>query len=185
MKITPNLNEFKKLSDQYDLIAVRTELTADTETPLSAYLKLSKNKPAFLFESVVGGEQVSRFSFLGFSASKQFICNHDFTDIIGTSDNTNKIQTPEDPLKLIEDEIEGIKYKGIDGPGTPEALLDVYMIASSGQETLFTVVVKSTRFLFLIACAYLSDLVNEFVFVFCLFPAYFKISAFLLISNCC
>ena len=115
MKITPNLNEFKKLSDQYDLIAVRTELTADTETPLSAYLKLSKNKPAFLFESVVGGEQVSRFSFLGFSASKQFICNHDITEIIGTSDNTKKIQTPEDPLKLIEDEIEGINYKGIDG----------------------------------------------------------------------
>ena len=115
MKITPNLNEFKKLSDQYDLIAVRTELTADTETPLSAYLKLSKNKPAFLFESVVGGEQVSRFSFLGFSASKQFICNHDITEIIGTSDNTKKISTPEDPLKLIEDEIDGINYKGIDG----------------------------------------------------------------------
>ena len=107
MKITPNLEKFKNLSNEFDLIAVRAELTADTETPLSAYLKLSKKKPAFLFESVVGGEQVSRFSFLGFSSSKQFSCNHDFTEIIEACGNKQKIPTPKDPLELIENDIEG------------------------------------------------------------------------------
>ena len=79
MKINPSLNNFRKLSEEFDMIAVSTELTADTETPLSAYVKLSEKKPAFLFESVVGGEQVSRFSFLGFAASKEFSCFEDLT----------------------------------------------------------------------------------------------------------
>ena len=53
MRINPSLNNFRKLSEEFDMIAVSTELTADSETPLSAYVKLSEKKPAFLFESVV------------------------------------------------------------------------------------------------------------------------------------
>ena len=114
MNISPNLSQFRKLCKLHDLIAVSTELTADTETPLSAYAKLSKFKPAFLFESVVGGEQVSRFSFLGFSASKEISC-FSKTTVIKTDEQTKKIATPVDPLCLIEEEIDGIRYAGIDG----------------------------------------------------------------------
>ncbi len=114
MNISPKLNHFRNLCKDHDLIAVSTELTADTETPLSAYAKLSKFKPAFLFESVVGGEQVSRFSFLGFSASKEISCFSKTTEIT-TEEHTQKIVTPVDPLCLIENEIDGIRYVGIDG----------------------------------------------------------------------
>ena len=42
------------------------EFLADTLTPLGVYRRLRRLSPArFLFESVTGGEQVSRFSFLG------------------------------------------------------------------------------------------------------------------------
>jgi anthranilate synthase component 1 len=45
---------------------VRVEVDADTETPVSAFLKLSQGKQqAFLLESVEGGERSARFSFLG------------------------------------------------------------------------------------------------------------------------
>ena len=64
MQTLPSLEDFKVFSQKYDVIAVKAEFTADAETPLSAYVKLSSKKPAFLFESVVGGEQVSRFSFV-------------------------------------------------------------------------------------------------------------------------
>ena len=114
MNISPKLEDFKKLCKDHDVIAVSTELTADTETPLSAYAKLSKFKPAFLFESVVGGEQVSRFSFLGFSASKEISCFSDRTEIT-ENNQTKKIETPEDPLRLIENEIDGTRYAGVDG----------------------------------------------------------------------
>jgi anthranilate synthase component I len=41
------------------------ELPADLETPVSVYLKLAGNGPSFLLESVTGGEQVARYSFIG------------------------------------------------------------------------------------------------------------------------
>ncbi len=41
------------------------ELTGDSLTPVSAFRRLFRSAPAFLFESVVGGEKVGRFSFLG------------------------------------------------------------------------------------------------------------------------
>ncbi|WP_299025224.1 anthranilate synthase component I [uncultured Thermanaerothrix sp.] len=41
------------------------ELPADTETPVSAYLKVASLGPAFLLESVVGGERLGRYSFIG------------------------------------------------------------------------------------------------------------------------
>jgi anthranilate synthase component 1 len=45
---------------------VRVEVDADTETPVSAFLKLAHGKrQAFLLESVEGGERSARFSFLG------------------------------------------------------------------------------------------------------------------------
>ena len=45
---------------------MRVEVEADTETPVSAFLKLSRGKrQAFLLESVEGGERSGRFSFLG------------------------------------------------------------------------------------------------------------------------
>lgn len=43
---------------------VRT-LPADLETPVSIYLKLANGSPSFLLESVTGGEQVARYSFIG------------------------------------------------------------------------------------------------------------------------
>jgi len=47
-------------------VPVRVEIEADTETPVSAFLKLSRGQEtAFLLESVEGGERSARFSFLG------------------------------------------------------------------------------------------------------------------------
>jgi anthranilate synthase component 1 len=47
-------------------VPVRVEVDADTETPVSAFLKLSGGqRHAFLLESVEGGERSARFSFLG------------------------------------------------------------------------------------------------------------------------
>ncbi len=40
MKIKPSLAEFKKMARQGNLIPVYREFLADTETPVSAYLKL-------------------------------------------------------------------------------------------------------------------------------------------------
>jgi len=62
----PDLRTFLTLCKPGRAVPVRVEVDADTETPVSAFLKLAHGKPrAFLLESVEGGERSARFSFLG------------------------------------------------------------------------------------------------------------------------
>ena len=50
------------------------ELPADLETPVSVYLKLAAGGgPSFLLESVSGGEQLARYSFIGVNPSQAFV----------------------------------------------------------------------------------------------------------------
>ena len=65
--IQPDFKTVKKWAQGCGLVPIAKELLADTETPVSAYLKIrARSSPhAFLFESVVGGEQIGRYSFLG------------------------------------------------------------------------------------------------------------------------
>lgn len=102
------------MAEDYNVIAVRTEFTTDAETPLSAYAKLSGSKPAFLFESVVGGEQVSRYSFVGSSPYKTISSDSNVTKVTDDKGEAKSKPTPNDPLKLVEDELSGIRYHGLD-----------------------------------------------------------------------
>src|SRR5216110_3748691 len=65
MKIT-SFEEFKELSRRGTFVPVVKEIIADLLTPVSAFLKIAEHSDyAFLLESVEGGEQVARYSFLG------------------------------------------------------------------------------------------------------------------------
>ncbi len=57
--------QFLKLSRRGNVIPVYKEINADLDTPVSAYLKLSKDGYSFLLESVEGQEKIARYSFLG------------------------------------------------------------------------------------------------------------------------
>jgi len=70
MQVTPTAEEFLRLSREGNVIPVRADLLADLETPVSAYAKLRGTGPAFLLESVEGGEKVSRYSFIGCNPRK-------------------------------------------------------------------------------------------------------------------
>ena len=67
----PDLEEVRKLADKGNYIPVYYEVLADMETPVSAFHKIAydengnKRPYAFLLESVEGGENIGRFSFLG------------------------------------------------------------------------------------------------------------------------
>ena len=52
-------------SSQYNRIAVTRELTGDLDTPVGAYLKLGNAPYSYLLESMQGGEQWGRYSFIG------------------------------------------------------------------------------------------------------------------------
>ena len=62
----PELKDIQRLREQGNVIPVYKSVIADFLTPVSAFLKLEKDRPyAFLLESVEGGETIARYSFLG------------------------------------------------------------------------------------------------------------------------
>ena len=61
-----SLTEAKRLSANADTLLLRATRPADLETPIGAFLRLDDGTtPAYLLESVEGGERLGRYSFLG------------------------------------------------------------------------------------------------------------------------
>lgn len=59
------LQSIKAMAGKYNVIPVVRRLLADTETPIRVFQHLSKDKRAFLLESVEGGVKWARYSFIG------------------------------------------------------------------------------------------------------------------------
>ncbi|HOQ31395.1 MAG TPA: anthranilate synthase component I [Candidatus Hydrogenedens sp.] len=71
--IYPSFDEFRTIARQGSIVPVYKELLADLETPVSAYLKISRGYPySFLLESVEHAEVLGRYSFLGANPSVIF-----------------------------------------------------------------------------------------------------------------
>lgn len=66
MKITPAFTEFKEMAQTGNLIPVYQNFLADTETPVSAFLKLKDDTDSYLLESAEGGKRWGRYSFIGY-----------------------------------------------------------------------------------------------------------------------
>ena len=65
MKLTPTREEFKKLAQSANLVAVSMDIDTDLDTPVSMYYKLVGDKKGFLLESVDAHQKFGRFSFIG------------------------------------------------------------------------------------------------------------------------
>src|SRR4051794_3397380 len=60
-----SLAQTKRLATTADTILLRATRAADLETPIGAFLRLDDGGPAYLLESVEGGERLGRYSFVG------------------------------------------------------------------------------------------------------------------------
>jgi len=65
MQLFPSFERFKSLAQDAGLVPVWREFLFDVDTAVTAYAKLAEPPFGFLLESVVGGEQWARYSFLG------------------------------------------------------------------------------------------------------------------------
>jgi anthranilate synthase component 1 len=114
----PTLAQVERLSEQGNLVPVFRELPADLETPVTVYLKMQDEGPSFLLESISGGEQVARYSFIGvrpralFSIAGNRVImrddGHEHTDVLPEGDG---------PLDVLEATLAGIKPVLV--PGLP------------------------------------------------------------------
>lgn len=64
--LRPDYKEFSRLAQDATLVPVTKSVTADLQTPVSAFLAIAgRERRAFLLESVEGGEKIGRYTFLG------------------------------------------------------------------------------------------------------------------------
>lgn len=99
----PTLDQFKQLAERYNLIPVYREITADLETPVSAFLKTARGPYSFLLESVEGGENLARYSFIGTEPLKV------------TRTGPGEAQGDGDPLAPLSERLNGIQYAPVPG----------------------------------------------------------------------
>ncbi|HVC46104.1 MAG TPA: anthranilate synthase component I [Terracidiphilus sp.] len=72
--IEPSRKEFLALAREHTLVPVYRTLTADLETPVSAFLRAAwPERECFLLESVENGEQVGRYTFIGVHPYKRIV----------------------------------------------------------------------------------------------------------------
>ncbi|MEO1645329.1 MAG: chorismate-binding protein, partial [Chloroflexota bacterium] len=117
--IRPSRDDVKNYFAQGDLVPVYRTLLADLETPVSVYLKLTQDGlPAFLLESVEGGEQVGRYSFIGVNPRGMItVQDNIMTRTVDGDTTTRNLADAEDPLHIIKSEID--RYTPVEVPGLP------------------------------------------------------------------
>src|SRR5579884_838907 len=114
--VTPSFDLFCRKAKEGNLIPVYREILADTETPVSAYLKIATGDYAYLLESVEGGEKWGRYSFIGVDPSTLIQSKGDRIEIIRDGKIT-QIATGENPLLVLKNLLS--EYKPVEVEGLP------------------------------------------------------------------
>ena len=119
MQVYPSRNEFRKHAHNGNLIPVYMDLMADFETPVSVYSKLKESgEPAYLLESIEGGANLNRYSFIGVQPRKTMEMHLGGDVIIRYRDGSEeRIPCPDDPLELLEEEM--AQYNPVRLPSMP------------------------------------------------------------------
>jgi anthranilate synthase component 1 len=114
----PSFEEFTSWAQGAPCVPVYRQLTGDCLTPVSAFSRIERTAPSFLFESVIGGEKVGRYSFLGTEPFLRFEARgHEVVlTTLGDPGATRRF-TSQDPLADLQQQVE--RYRAVHLPGLP------------------------------------------------------------------
>ena len=102
METKPSFSEFKLMTKTGNLIPVYQEFLGDTETPVSAYLKIRDKSFSYLLESADRGERWGRYSFIGYKPYMTVIAREREMEIRG--ENRKEIlKDVRNPLHALKD----------------------------------------------------------------------------------
>jgi anthranilate synthase component 1 len=111
----PDLQQFRQLAEQGNVVPVYRQLMADTLTPVSAFRKVARGPHAFLLESVAGPENIGRYCFVGadpfavLTATRRAVRIED-------ADGTTEIEA-DNPLDTLTDYLSRFRLAHV--PGLP------------------------------------------------------------------
>lgn len=115
MNYRPDFESFRQLAQAGKIVPVHRQLLGDTLTPVSAYCKIRWGARSFLFESVVGGEKIGRYSFLGSDPIVQLDAFG--SDVVLTRNGEETRFRSDDPLNELQKLLE--EYQAVRLPGLP------------------------------------------------------------------
>ncbi len=109
---SPSLEVFREKAGTCNIVPVFRDILADTDTPVSAFMKIYDGGDAFLLESVEGGEKWGRYSFLGASTKKVIRSKGRTIEVLEGGSATT---TEGDPLEAIKDLMSAFRPASLDG----------------------------------------------------------------------
>jgi anthranilate synthase component 1 len=116
MELRPSLEEFQSLSRGGGIVPVWQEFLFDVDTAVTAYAKLARAPFGFLLESVVGGEQWARYSFLGTRPRSAWRLQDGKVSLWTPEGGWEPLPCP-DPLADLDARLRA--HRAVDVPGVP------------------------------------------------------------------
>lgn len=110
--IYPSREEYLRLSREYDVIPVFREVAADLETPIAVFKKIASS-PAYLLESVAGGEFLGRYSFIGCEPFLVFRARGESGTVTGEGEERRFTGSPLKVLGEVAAKLRGPRLPGL------------------------------------------------------------------------
>ncbi|HEY4231939.1 MAG TPA: anthranilate synthase component I [Lacipirellulaceae bacterium] len=105
----PDFATFSKLAGAANYVPVYRRVLSDVLTPVSAFHKIDDGGSACLFESVIGGEKVGRYSFL---AAEPFLLIEAYgkqVSVTTIKDGAKSESTVDNPLDVLRDHAQAVQ----------------------------------------------------------------------------
>jgi len=104
----PEYRQFEKLAVGGVRVPIYRQLLADTLTPVSAFRKVEDRDYAFLLESVVGGERIAQYSFVGTKPFATFTAKRNEVTI--SEDGDARTFSSENPFTSLEEHVKSVRF---------------------------------------------------------------------------
>ncbi len=126
MAVAPSIDRFSKLAQDADFVPVYRRLVSDALTPVQAFKRIDHSQAACLFESVIGGEKVGRYSFLASDPFLTIEARGNQVTVSRVSDQPEKTATDgniewdikeirsENPLEVLRDSVQEMKVADVE-----------------------------------------------------------------------
>lgn len=98
--VRPSFDEFRLMAEQGNLIPVYREFLGDTETPVTAYLKIGNKPFSYLLESADKGKRWGRYSFIGYKPQLIVLSRDGQVEIEGGGEK-RIVKDVDDPLDVL------------------------------------------------------------------------------------
>jgi anthranilate synthase component 1 len=118
MAYEPAFDRFAALAVDVDYVPVYRRLVGDALTPVEAFKKLDLSPAACLFESVIGGEKVGRYSFLASDPYLQIEASGTQVTISRVESSNGEWTTDtfesENPLEVLREQVQAMNVAHLD-----------------------------------------------------------------------